>query len=488
MAVTAAMLYDMVRCPHRMTEDLFGDPRLRDPVSPLVELLWERGNAYEKEVIERLTQPFLNLRGYTGVEQEQRTLEAMQRREPLIYGGRITAGDLIGEPDLLRFHDTGYVAGDIKSGAGEEGGDEESDAKPKKHYAVQLALYTDILERIGHSAGRYPFVWDVHGKEVIYDLGAPMGPRTPQSLWDVYQEFLSHARAVLEREEKTVPAYGSTCKLCHWHSTCLRSLEGLKDVTLLPEMGRARRDALPANLRTIPGLAQADLAAVGKVKGFSKETLQKFRERAILRTRQDPKPYLREPVVLPEMATELFFDIETDPMRDICYLHGFIERIGGKKGTQRYVPFLAEEPTPEAEERAFAAAWEYICRSQPCAFYYYSAYERTQWRRLQQRYPHVATDDEIEALFAAASTVDLYAIVRAKSEWPTRDFSVKTLASFLGFHWRDTNPSGAASIEWYHRWTETSDQGVRQRILEYNEDDCVAMQVLAEALRHMTVA
>jgi len=38
------------------------------------------------------------------------------------------------------------------------------------------------------------------------------------------------------------------------------------------------------------------------------------------------KPYLRAPVVIPSAARELFFDIEVDPMRDICYLHGFVER------------------------------------------------------------------------------------------------------------------------------------------------------------------
>ena len=58
----------------------------------------------------------------------------------------------------------GYVAGDIKSGAGEEGATDDDDGKPKRHYAVQLALYTDILERLGYSAGRTPFVWDIHGE------------------------------------------------------------------------------------------------------------------------------------------------------------------------------------------------------------------------------------------------------------------------------------------------------------------------------------
>lgn len=30
-----------------------------------------------------------------------------------------------------------------------------------------------------------------------------------------------------------------------------------------------------------------------------------------------------------------------------------------------------------------------------------------------------------------------------KTEWPTHDQSLKTLAKFLGFKWRDTHPSGA---------------------------------------------
>jgi predicted RecB family nuclease len=34
---------------------------------------------------------------------------------------------------------------------------------------------------------------------------------------------------------------------------------------------------------------------------------------------------------------------------------------------------------------------------------------------------------------------------------------------------------GAASIEWFDRWIKTGDPAIRQRILDYNEDDCRAM-------------
>jgi hypothetical protein len=50
------------------------------------------------------------------------------------------------------------------------------------HYAVQVALYTDILERKGLSASRKPFIWDIHGHEVVNDFNAPKGPKNPASV------------------------------------------------------------------------------------------------------------------------------------------------------------------------------------------------------------------------------------------------------------------------------------------------------------------
>jgi predicted RecB family nuclease len=91
-------------------------------------------------------------------------------------------------------------------------------------------------------------------------------------------------------------------------------------------------------------------------------------------------------------------------------------------------------------------------------------------------------------VFDPARAVDLYLhVVRSKTIWPTRDNSIKTLASYLGFTWRDPNPSGAASIEWYHRWVESGDASIRQRILDYNEDDCRAMRVLLDGIRKLCV-
>ena len=487
--ITASILYNLIQCPHRVSMDLFADPVRQDPVNPFVQLLWERGNLYEREVIAGLGIPFVDLSGYGGEEKERLTREALARGEPLIYGGRLHAGELLGDPDLLRREGAGYIPGDIKSGAGEEG--DEEDSRPKKHYGVQLALYVDLLERLKFSTGRRGFIWDVHGEEVPYDLNAALGPRTPETMWDIYTQCLAQAKEIVGQAEKTLPAYGAVCKQCQWYTACVDDLTAANDLTLLPELGRAKRDVLASRVRTVKDLAKLDLNACRQGKktvfaGIGPDTLAKFKQRAALVMSSDPRPYLKQAVALPARDTEIFFDIEVDPLRDVCYLHGFVERRAGDNATERYIACFADDPTAEAEEAAFALAWAYLRGKSEAAVYYYSKYERTIWRQLQQKYPNVCTEEELEAFFTNA--VDLYFdVVRKHSEWPTKDYSIKTLARYLGFAWRDTHPSGAASIEWFDRWVQSKDPAIKQRILEYNEDDCRATRVLLDGLRELPI-
>lgn len=259
------MLYNLVQCPHRVTLDLFGNFKDRDPVSPFVQLLWDIGSAFEKEVIEGLEAPYTDLSKFKGEDKERMTREAMERGDNLIYSGRITVGELVGEPDILRRHDNSYIAGDIKSGAGEEGASDDSEGKPKKHYAVQLALYTDILERLGILGGRCPFVWDIHGEEVKYDLNAPQCVRNRESLWDLYGNCLGEARAISLKTKRTLPALAANCKLCCWRTLCKKEVKESQDLTLIPELGRGKRDVMIASIRTVSDLAAADIS--GLIKG-----------------------------------------------------------------------------------------------------------------------------------------------------------------------------------------------------------------------------
>lgn len=489
--ITASMLYDLVYCPHRISMDAFADPKARDPVSPFVQLLWERGNSHEDEVVAALKVKYVDLSGVPRDEKVKRTSDAMDAKEPLIYAGRIERDDLVGEPDLLRLEACGYVPGDIKSGSAEEGPDELS--RPKIHYAVQLALYIDILERQKRLTARRGYIWDIHGAEVPYDFSVLIGVKNPRTMWQDYEECLAQAKSILAKESATLPALASVCKLCHWRTHCYDALRATDDLTLITELGRSKRDVMASRIKTVKALAAIDLAGLVKAKktpfaGVGPDSLAKFKARAILLSTPGSQPYSRQAIALPERDTEVFFDIETDPMRDICYLHGFIVRQRRDNATEKFVHFFADEPTAHAEEQAFREALDFLGTMRPCALYYYSHYEKTYYTALQEKYPGACKPEEIEQLFSDAGTVDLYtSIVRRHTEWPTNDQSIKTLAKFLGFQWRDTDPSGAASIEWYDRWVKTREPRTKTRILEYNEDDCKATRVLVDGLRTIRI-
>ncbi len=147
-------------------------------------------------------------------------------------------------------------------------------------------------------------------------------------------------------------------------------LKARDDLTLIPELGRAKRDVMSSEIATTAELAAIDIQPFIKGKktvfpGIGPATLIKFSNRAKLIKSDNPQPYFKSPFEFPIHKTELFFDIEVDPMRDLCYLHGFIERHNGDISSEKFVYFFAEDTSPNAEKAAFHAAYEYMQKHLP---------------------------------------------------------------------------------------------------------------------------
>lgn len=494
--VTASNLYNFVQCPHRVWRDAHDNPSLKDEPNDFVKLLWEKGVQYEKEVLTGFEgdQSICDLSKVPVEGRAKATLEALARKEPLIYHARLEVDELLGEPDLLELQPDGeYLAVDIKSGMGLEGEDDFEEGKPKKHYALQVALYTDALRRLGFATHYRAKIFDIAGKMVEYRLNEPKGARAPDTWWELYESTLMEVGNLLKNKIKTKPALISACKLCVWYSSCKKQCIDANMLSLIPELGRSKQDSLEALAITVDELAALDpedyVDAKGKMKielpGIAKATLVKLHRRAQLLASGSKELEVLEPFSLPKKPIELYFDIETDPTQNIVYLHGIVERRIGSSEKPKFHSFVAEEVSNHAEKEAWSKFWEYI-RSLPqgeFSVFYYSKYERTQYRVLQKKYPDVVSADEVEAFFDDEASLDLYYdLVKKYTEWPTYNYSVKTLAQHLGFKWRDENPSGAASIQWFNEWSKDRSQEKLQRILDYNEDDCLAMVVLKDEL------
>lgn len=498
--ITASKLYDFLQCPHKVWRDIYGpeDEKIQE-TNPFIQLLWEKGVSHEEKIKTTLGE-YLDLSQGSMDDRFNKTINAMKNRVPLIYQGVIRHDVLLGIPDLLKLQNNNtYIPIDIKSGMGFESAsdeDNEEEGKPKKHYAVQLCLYVEILQKLGFNNRLSGKIIDITGKEVEYDLQSKMGPRTPTSFWEFYEQIKIQVQNLIENNTQNKPASAGICKLCPWYSSCKKWCIEKDDLTGIFCLGRSIRDKINEDLYIdkIEEFCTVNVEEIMKLKTkeikegnkqflyrLGEDGLHKAIRRANILTKTK-KPVAHGAINLPTVKYELFFDIEDDPTQEFVYLHGVYERVGKK---ERFLDFTATELTPSAEKDAWKKFWDYI-RSLPeneFAVYYYSSHEKTTYKKLQKKYPDVISIEDLDRFFTNPNVIDLYTqVIYSQTDWPVGSYSLKTLATYLGFSWRDETPSGALSIQWFNEYLATNDSEILKRILEYNEDDCKATMVLKDAL------
>lgn len=502
--ITASKLYDFIMCPHRPWRDEFGPQDEKNPEpNPFVQLLWDKGIQHEKKTLIDLekTEKILDLSTGNREERFDQTVKAMKEGIPYIYQGVLIVENLLGIPDLLmKMPDGKYIPVDIKSGMGLEGVDEEVEdsGKPKKHYAVQLCLYVEALQKLGFAEKNEAKVIDIHGNEVDYHLDQMMGKLTPKSYWQFYQEVKYEVEKLLKDQEQNKPALAGICKLCPWYGSCKSWIKENHDLTNIFYLGRTKRDKISDELgiERVEDILTLDLAEIVERKrknkaflsGVGEKTLAKIMIRAdIYINKRDPVVY--GDIKFPDVTYELFFDIEDDPTQDFVYLHGVYER-NNDTGRERFLDFTAKECTDAGEKEAWAGFWDYIhsLPKKDYAVYYYSPHEKTVYKKMQKLYPDVISREEVEEFFDSENVIDLYQLVLKQTDWPLSSYSIKELAVYLGFSWRDESPSGALSIQWYNEYLKTKDEKILKRILEYNEDDCKATMVVKDGIEKIAPA
>ena len=161
-----------------------------------------------------------------------------------------------------------------------------------------------------------------------------------------------------------------------------------------------------------------------------------------------------------------------------------------------YHPFVCwSSLDPDTEAELVADLWRHLAECRRVAadaggalrIYCYSDAEARQLRRIVAAAPAgsgAPTRAELEALLASDEWVDLYELVRRVCVAPD-GYSLKRTARWSGFDWRDDDAGGAQSMEWHLAAagaTADEQERLRQRLLEYNEDDVRATLALREWL------
>lgn len=471
-------------CDHLLFLNRHGDAACRATPSSFQKMAEDHAKASRSQVMQSL--PITcSVADVAWPEREAATLAAMQAGEVLIAGGLLTAQGITCQPALLQRQGDGqYQAGVVVTGA------QFSSANSAAN-RFTLAVAEAALVAAGFCLPRHEGFCVYRSGQIDRITLAPadfafLEPDNP---------IRTRIQSILDGKATTYPALGANCQQCVWKSHCKSTVQSRDDLSLIAELGRNKRDALMPLIPSVRALADIDVEQFRRDKkrtifpGIGPASLAKFKERAIALTTQSG-PYLKKPLDLPNLPRTIYFDLETDPFSDnFVYLHGFVDCNG--RDAPSVKPVLTPKVSAAAERDAFAQAWAFMAdaiSAEDALLIHYAPFEKTTYLELARRYPEVVGVETIDGFFEHPNVVDLYTDwVRPHSVWPCNDMSIKTLAKFVGFSWRDSDPSGANSIVWFHDWVQNNNAAALQRVLDYNTDDNFAVAAVLRAMRTMPV-
>lgn len=442
--------------------DLYAPEELRDPIHPFVQHLFEVGQEHQSKVTAQSYPDAVQEIFLTEEEGFRRSLELMMSGEKYIKNMPLVCRPfgLEGRPDLLVRVD------DIESNLG-----------PHSYGVVEIKSARNIREaHVMQGAFYNRLLGIVQGVEPneFYTINRDGDVRTIQ-MADVVNrldEVLVEIRRVLSGGDVD-PCYGTG----KWPWETYVDLMAIErnDVSLLSGVGPARRGALiAAGFATVNDVAAAGIDSLILIKGVAAKTATNMTTSARALTggqtiRRGPTPEM------PRGKTEVFFDLEgTDPrlasdgLEVTNYLIGALWRPIG--GIAQYVPFFAATSLDEQANLRSFLKWTHSLDDP--VFYHWHHYEKTHITKMAQFYGLESSALE----WVTGRMVDLSPLVTNSFAFPCRGQGLKDVAKALGFQWRQGGVDGLVSVVLYFRFVASGgeDKEAKEKILTYNEDDCLA--------------
>ena len=459
--LTGEHFYKFFQCPHWIWYDIYEDAKKKRQMPPLLEMIYSGKMIRSGETL-RQHKKFEEIKPEMHRDLDEAlmaTLELMKQGKN-IYHGVLMFEDWVGMPDFLearpgksRFGDWEYVAYDAKSSL--EIGDDTK---------FQLVFYSLILERLQGKRPKEAYVIDPQGNERSFQI---------DDFTDQFHLTREQIEKILEGE-KPAPFLKSGCKRTPWYSLCVNEAEGCSDVSLIYRMSQAdQRRLYDSGIKTVADMANADVDDLqAKLEDWPFDKIVRMNNQAKVLVSNEPM-ILRKPE-FPDVRYEVYFDIESDPTRDIDYILGCVVKdtrptepsgLGQNKETPEFKYFFAKNK--EEEPEMWQKFLDFFAALDDFVVYHYAYYERQVFDRLVLRYGAPA---ELVAKFNE-NTIDLNAKVVDSVVLPLYFYTLKDVAGYVGYKWNDPNAGGAESVVWYNDWLEKGDPEIIKRILRYNEDD-----------------
>ncbi len=183
---------------------------------------------------------------------------------------------------------------------------------------------------------------------------------------------------------------------------------------------------------------------------------------------RENKIYIHGNPQLPRARVHMYFDVEGLPTRGFDYLIGLII---DENGSQQHHFFWAD--SEEQQQEAYIQFLQTLQLYDNYLLFHFGSYDKLALRRMRS---HLSDEYQIILDDIQKRTVNLLSIIHPHVYFPTWSNSLKEIAKFLGFEWSDSKASGLQSIVWRENWESTQNPTIKDQLIQYNHDDCLALK------------
>jgi predicted RecB family nuclease len=343
---------------------------------------------------------------------------------------------------------------------------------------LQVAHYNRLLDEVGHAASA-PF-GGVIGSEAPYGcLWVDLSQGDP-SIVSEYATIVAATEEAIEAGSRHPdsplypPWWRTECRRCDWSWLCSSELEATDDVTLLPRVNIADRDALSGDgITTVRAIAGLDFDD-DRLSDGSIVLQARARTAGHLLRREEGNA----PLPIPRAPREVDFDIET--YDGAIYLAGFLVTVDD---VSTFEPVYDWSGTTAAEAKVVSEMFDKLATysDNDTMVLHWTDYERRTLRLAGERHGlSIPGFDTVDDWFDAHA-LDLCAWSRKELISPN-GYGLKVVAPLCGFDWRDDDPGGRQSEVWFEH-VLAGDEEMKERLLAYNEDDVIAQLEIRRWLR-----
>lgn len=334
----------------------------------------------------------------------------------------------------------------------------------KSYHKLQAACYSFMVNEIqGFLPEKITIILEGGKKDFEYKKIEKDFNKYVQLWRDIRDEKILPLPSGIDKTDSPWTAYGN------------KILLQSNDLTLLPGVGKTYRKKIQEALG-IKSILEFDGIKEDAIVKLFDEPAGKSIYWHIQAYKSGKHLPINTKVEVKRKTRNLYFDFETsDGIHPSEPPHVYMIGIWDKEKNQ-FKYFLGHGK--QDEERIFEEFLNYVGDNEDYYLYHWHDFEIGEIDKIIKQYPKLA--ERLSKI--KKSCIDLKEVVKNNFYVPVPDYSIKKVAPFLGFHWRQKDVGAMESMVLYWDWLREGKQELIDKVLKYNEDDCIAMAYIDERL------